>query len=56
MYSVFDYYENPFGDRIFVNKDYKECFKFLAEFIKETDGECKLVIKDENGKTEYEAF
>ena len=44
MYSVYDYYENPFGERIFVNESYEECVNFCKIYNEECDGECKLQI------------
>ena len=46
MYSVIDYYENPFGDRIFVSSSYEACKEFVEMYEKETDGECDLQIVD----------
>ena len=44
MYSVIDFYENPFGDRIFVSPDLDECLELVRMYEEEFDGECSLKI------------
>lgn len=56
MYSIFDYYENPFGERIFVNESYNECLAFFEEWLEDTDCECDLTIQDDNGIILYSQF
>lgn len=55
-YEVFDYYEKLFGKRIFTSKSYNECLAFFEEWLEDTDCECDLVIKDNNGKIVYSQF
>lgn len=43
-YGVFDFYENPFGEQIFVSDNFKEATEFCKEYNKECDGECRLKI------------
>ena len=50
MYSVFYYYENPFGDRLYVSDSPEDAREFAEMFIEETDGECILQIRGDNGK------
>ena len=44
MYIVVDFYENPFGDRIYVNDSEEDCKEFCRMYEEDTDGECKLEI------------
>lgn len=56
MYIVLDYYEETFGEIIFVSDDYVNCLAFVEEFMEDTDCECHLVIKDENGKIKFRQY
>lgn len=45
--TVFDFYENPFGEAIYVTHDMDDCRKFCEEYAKAVDGECNLRIKED---------
>lgn len=45
-YTVYDFYENPFGEAVFVTDEKKEAEKFCDEYCDATDWECNLVIKE----------
>lgn len=44
MYKVVDYYENPFGECLYVTKDLVDAEKFATEFKEDTDFECDLKV------------
>ena len=45
-YKVVDYYENNFGDEVFVSDDLELCLMFCREYEHETDGVCLLRVYD----------
>ena len=47
MYDVVDFYENPFGERIYISHELDDARCFAKMWAEETDGECSLVILDE---------
>lgn len=54
MYQVFDFYKNPFGERIFANESYEECVNFCKMYNEECDGECELHIYELKSKMKFE--
>ena len=52
MYKVYDYYE---GGKQLVGefKSYHAMREFKAEYYKDTDGECDLVVEYEEGEEEW---
>ena len=47
MYDVVDFYENPFGERIYISHELDDARCFAKMWAEETDGECRIVILDE---------
>lgn len=46
MYTVIDYYESDFGETIYVSESREDAQKFCKEYAEQTDGECDLIIKE----------
>ena len=44
-YEIYDFIENPFGVLIYATDTLRDCKMFCREYLKETDGECKVKIK-----------
>lgn len=44
MIKVVDFYENPFGECVYVSKDLEDAKAFIQEFEEDTDSECNLKI------------
>lgn len=44
MITVKDYYENLFGESVYVTNDLEDAKQFVEQFIDDTDGECNLKI------------
>ena len=47
-YIVADFYENPFGDAVYVADSEQDAKKFCDVYAEETGGECALRIIPEN--------
>lgn len=47
MYTVIDFYENPFGEAVYVTKSREDAKNFCKEYTEQTNGKCKLKIKKE---------
>lgn len=45
-YDLVDYYENPFGERIFSSDSKEEIGKQMKQHCEDTDGECTLSVYD----------
>lgn len=45
MFEVRDYYENPFGEAVYVTDDIEDAYDFCGQYEYDTDGECDLIIK-----------
>lgn len=50
MYEVKDYYENPFGETVYVADSIEDAVDFCQEYDEDTDGENNLIIITPDGK------
>ena len=51
-YSLFDYYEDIYGDLLLTSDDIQEIRMAAQSQIYETDGECDLVCRDNENDCE----
>lgn len=49
MYKVLDFYEEIFGETVYVADRLQDCYEFCSMFAEETDGECNLIIVTPHG-------
>lgn len=45
MYTVIDYYENPFGEAVYAAESREDAENFCEEYTEQTDGECRLEVR-----------
>lgn len=46
MYTVYDFYESQFGEAVYATASREDAQKFCKEYAEQTDGECDLIIKE----------
>lgn len=44
MFEVYDYYENPCAELIYIAKDKEDCDNFVKKYVLECNGKCALMF------------